>query len=502
MIKLSSIPQEPGCYLFKDKSGKIIYVGKAKNLKKRVSNYFQKKDHDAKTTMLVSNIAEIDFIVTKNDTEALLLENNLIKKHYPKYNIDLKDSRRYAYLRLTSEEFPRIEVARDNSLPGEYYGPFVSGFVRKAIEEVLNRQFKILNYKPSKRKLSTLDKEKYSKNLEKGRRVLKGEVKELIKTLQIEMNRAGENQQFEYALSIRNQIEALDHLNDKQIVQVKRSYDADVISYIIANGHVFLLVFNLYKGTLENKEQFEFEYYDGFFEEFLIQYYSEKKPPKEIIVPEEMDPEMAIFLSKKRGSHVTIIKPEKGIKNELLKLAKKNIEVSFFSEEEKLKDLQKIIGLDKLPIVMECFDISHLRGTDTVASMVQFNYGKPSKDNYRKYNIRTHTNGDDYAAMQEVVRRRYNKILHYNESMPDLIVIDGGKGQLSAATKILDQLGVSVPIISIAKKFEEIYLPGKKDPIKVSLKRKGLQLVQAIRDEAHRFAISFNRFKRKGGLLK
>jgi len=502
MIKLSSIPQEPGCYLFKNNKGEIIYVGKAKNLRKRVSNYFQKKDHDPKTTILVENIKNIDFVVTKNETEALLLENNLIKKHYPKYNIDLKDSRRYAYLRLTKEEFPRIEVARDNSIPGEYYGPFVSGFVRKAIEEVLNRQFRILNYKPSKRKLSTLDKDKYMMNLDKGRKVLKGEVKELIKTLEKEMQRASENQQFEYALSIRNQIEALNHLNDKQIVQVKRDYDADVIQYKISKDTVFLLVFNLYKGTLENKEQFEFPYSEGFFDEFLIQYYSEKKPPKEIIVPEQVESEMAIFLSKKRGSHVTLVKPEKGIKNELLKLAKKNIEVSFFSEEEKLKDLQKIIGLDKLPIVMECFDISHLSGTDTVASMVQFNFGKPNLNNYRKYNIRTHTNGDDYAAMQEVVRRRYNKILYNNEEMPDLIIIDGGKGQLNAATEILDQLGVSVPIISIAKKFEEIYLPGKKDHIKVSLKRKGLQLVQHIRDEAHRFAISFNRFKRKKGLLK
>lgn len=497
-----NLPQEPGCYLFKDKSGVVLYVGKAKNLRKRVASYFTKKDHDPKTEMLISRIYNMDYFVTGNEIEALILENNLIKKYYPRFNIDLKDSRRYAYLRLTDDEFPFLEVARTREEPGQYFGPFVSGKYRKEIHKVLGRRFGILTQKPSSLKKKSLDREEYKLRLKKVMKILKGDVNEMIRNLKKEMKSASLAKNFEYALMLRNQIEALSYLKEKQHMELRRNYDSDIINFIIEEDKVYLLLFNIYKGVLENKQEFEFNVTDAFLEEFLLQYYSSHDVPQEIIIPRKIDPSMSGFLEKKKGKKVEIIIPEKGMKKALLELAMKNVKIALHGENMRVVELQKSLSLVKAPIIIECFDISHLRGTHTVASMVTFYKGKPQKSHYRKFRIRTVSDGDDFEAMREVIYRRYAKSLKETLSNPDLIVIDGGAGQLSSALGILKELKLDIPIISLAKKLEEIYIPGRKGPLRLSAKNQGLQLLRAVRDEAHRFAILYNRFLRKKAVRK
>lgn len=494
--KYQDLPENPGCYLFKDANRTVLYVGKAKSLKKRVASYFIKQDHDPKTELLVKHIDTIDYFVTRNEVEALILENNLIKKYYPRYNIDLKDSRRYAYLHLTTDEYPILEVARTREAPGQYFGPFTSGIYRKEIQRVLGRHFKILTQKPSPLKRKTLNKETYQENLKKAIKILRGDVDDLIRSLTQEMHSASQKMHYEHALNLKNQIEALTYLKEKQLMELRRKYDADIVNFIKFDSTLYLLLFNVYKGVLENKQEFELPATETAFEEFLIQYYSNNKLPKELILPQEIDPALKEFLINKRYS-LEIIIPQKGEKKALLGLALKNVEISLKGENLKVQTLKDSLNLEKSPNIIECFDISHLHGTETVASMVTFRNGKPAKTYYRKFRIRTPTGGDDFAAMQEVIYRRYAKSLKETLPEPDLIVIDGGKGQLSAAISILKSLNLNTQVISLAKRLEEIYVPNEKDPIRLDYKNQGLQLLRAIRDEAHRFAISYNRLLRK-----
>ncbi len=496
--KLTDLPTDPGCYLFKDKDQRILYVGKGKNIRKRVSSYFQKKEHDPKTLLLIKHIHSIDFIVTKTEVEALLLENNLIKLHYPRFNIDLKDSRRYAYLRLTKDEFPYLEVARMRDAQGEYFGPFTRGRMRQEVYKLLTRRFGILDRKasPLREKILRKNPEEYKAKLKIARNILKGNVDTLITKLEKEMRDASDKTNYEYALGLRTKIEALQILKEKQNVELRRSFEADVLHYAVSEGKVYLLLFNIYKGILENKQQFEFDYFEGCIEEFIIQYYALTPPPKELIVPEKVNPAIAEALTQNSGKPVTVTLAKRGSKKALLDLAFANVVRTHFGEREKLLDLQDMLKLDRLPRVIECFDISHLGGTHTTASMVQFRDGKPYKDNYRRFKIKTVHDGDDFEAMREVVRRRYIKVVMDELPLPDLIVIDGGIGQLGAAQSILRELGLKANVISLAKKLEEIYMPGRKRPMKFSIRRPGQKLIQNVRDEAHRFALKYNRLLR------
>lgn len=498
-VDVSSLPSSSGCYLFRDEKGVVLYVGKAKNLKKRVANYFQKKIHDPKTALLVSHIKDIDFIVTSNEVEALLLENNLIKLHYPKYNLDLKDSRRYAYLRLSKDEFPWLEVARVRGEEGEYFGPFVSGMIRRVIMDTMRMHFRILIKKPTPqlRKVMQQNTEEYAKKVAQVRKVLKGKVDELILELEAEMKACSKSGNYEYALTLRDRIAALQTLKEKQHMEFTRTIDAHVINYSISGGNVYLLVFNVRKGVVEEKQEFEFEYYEGFLEEFLLQLYDQIPLPSEIILPEEVNAPLEEYFSKKAKKHVKIIVPQQGDKKELLEFVAQNITATFFAGSERTLALKEALGLEKAPRVIECFDISHLHGTDTVASMVTFLDGFPDKANYRKFKIQAPTDSDDLAAMSEVVRRRYTRVISDRLRKPDLIVIDGGPTQLGVATQVLRELKLDLQILSLAKQFEETYLPDKKFPVKLDRKNKGLQLLQAIRDEAHRFAITYQRLLRK-----
>jgi excinuclease ABC subunit C len=502
--KLENLPLIPGCYLFSNNAGEVIYVGKAKQLRKRVGSYFANKNHDTKTGMLVSEIATIDFIATRNEVEALLLENSLIKKHYPKYNIDLKDAQKYSYIHLvTSNTLPFIEVDRGKtSGSGEYYGPFVSGFYRKTVMDVLSRTFKILTRKPSPRMKKLIDPAAYRERVLKARKILRGEVDELIEELNAEREAASKRTFYEYARTLTNQIEALKSMKEKQIVESTRAFDANIFNYSVSADTAYLLVFSIRKGVLEGKQEYVLPYSEGFLDEFLLRYYDNAPIPQEVIVPHKVDEALADYLTKIKRRRVRVIIPEKGDRKELLELVMKNVQNTYFYGKERLAALKEALDLPKTPLVMECFDISHLSGTGTVASMVQFREGIPDKTNYRKYKIRAPIENDDYIAMQEVIQRRYSRVKRGEIKAPDLIIVDGGKGQLSSAVAVLKSLDMKIPIISLAKKLEEIYTPAGKEPIRLPKTNKGLQLLQAIRDEAHRFAITYQKLIRSKGLTE
>lgn len=501
MIKpteISYLPKSPGCYLFFDENGVVIYVGKAKDLKKRVSSYFQKKDHDPKTALLVKKIKGIDFVIVKNEVEAFLLENNLIKKYYPHFNLDLKDSRRYAYIRLVDEEIPYFEVARVREKSGSYFGPFVSGSVRKTIMGIISRNFKVLTQKPSLQLKKVMNKEGYKKRVNQVKKILKGNVDELIEELQTNMKEHSDKNNFEYAITLRNQIEAIKTLKEKQKVELAKNIDAHIINYEISNGEYHLLLFNVRSGIVEEKQEFVFPEHEDALEEFLVQFYNETNIPSEIILPIKLDKAMEEYLSKKANKKVKLISPQGGEKKELLEFVSKNITATFFAGSERIIALQKALKMKNPPHNIECFDISHLSGTNTVASMVSFENGFPNKKNYRKFRIRAETNNDDLLAMKEAVERRYSGTLTKTMREPDLIVIDGGPTQLGVTSGVIKELKLNIPIISLAKQFEEIYTINQKEPLLLDKKNKGLQMLQSIRDEAHRFANAYRKvLKRK-----
>jgi len=502
--ELHKLPLVPGCYLFRNKEGEVIYVGKAKQIRKRVSNYFRESGHDTKTALLIENIHTIDFIATNNEVEALLLENNLIKKHYPKYNIDLKDSRAYSYIYLaTDSSLPFITVDRGKtSGAGEYYGPFVSGAYRKTIMEVLSRTFRILTKNPSPRMKKLIDPTEYNGRVSKARRILRGEVDKLIQELESERGEASKKTYYEYAQTLTRQIEALESLKEKQVVELTRAFDAHIINYVKSGDEVYILVFTIRAGILEGKQEYILEYNPGFLEEFMLRYYDTTPIPQEIIIPERVDEAIEQYLTGIKKKKVSIIVPQKGEKKELLDLVLLNVQNTFFYGRERLGALKDALKLPKLPIVMECFDISHLSGTGTVASMVQFREGVPDKENYRKFKIRAPIENDDYTAMNEVIARRYIRVKRGEIKAPDLIIVDGGRGQLNAAREALKNTGVEIPVISLAKREEEVYMPEESEPIRLPKNNRGLQLLQAIRDEAHRFAIGYQKLLRQKNLTK
>jgi excinuclease ABC subunit C len=511
MISLDSLPHNPGCYLFTDDQGKVIYVGKARNLKKRVSNYFQKQDNGPRTKALVFASKGLEFIVTNTEVEALLLENTLIKKHQPRYNIKLKDSSRYACIELTEECFPRIRVSRKASGKGSFFGPFTSARERTFVYQLLRKTFGLRTCKRLPKRaclryhlghctgpcLGKINEADYLDRVKKASSALGGKSGELIDSLQREMAELSDRQEFERAMQLRDEIAALKRLQERQQVEKSRKYDQDVISYQIEGGSVFLMLFKVYRGTLEGKEDFVFAQSDNFLEEFLVQYYSEHEPPEELILDEPLDESLADFLSHVKGKKVHITIPKQGEKRELLELAKKNVDMGFFGDKMKVQALAQALHLPKAPQVIECFDISHLAGTFSVGSMVQFRGGRPNKSNYRRFKIKSVQGIDDFASIAEIVRRRYSRLKKEAQDMPDLIVIDGGKGQLSSALAELRDLRLKIPIISLAKGEEEIYLPGLDEPLLIKKNEKASLFVQEIRDEAHRFAIAYNRLLRK-----
>ena len=515
MIDLTAIPHTPGCYLFSEAGGTIIYIGKAKDLKKRVTSYFQKKDHDQKTKNLVALIVSVDLMFTHTETEALLLENNLIKKHQPKYNIDLKDAKRYASIEITKEMFPRIGIARQMKREdATYFGPFVSAAERDAILRVIKRVFSLRSCKKLPRRaclryhlkscsapcVGAVSEEDYHLQVDRASALLRGKSGELLEQLRDEMAKYSGQQEFEKALILRNQIAAIEGLAQRQHVERPKESDQDVIAYTVAGDRVYLMVFSVEKGLLSGKQEYSFDHHDDFFEEFLVLYYADRIPPQELIIPCEVSEGMAGYLSERKGRSVLVTVPKIGEKKKLVELVEKNIGHAFMKNELKVKDLQVSLSLEQTPEIIECFDISHLSGTSMVGSMVRFRDGAPDKKNYRRFKIRTVEGIDDFASIAEIVKRRYHRLIEEKATFPDLIIIDGGKGQLAAALGAVDGLGLSIPVIALAKREEEVYLPGEMLPRRLDEKGMALRFLQEMRDEAHRFAIAYNRLLRSRSL--
>jgi excinuclease ABC subunit C len=491
-------------------------VGKAKNLKKRVNSYFQKQDLDIKTQTMLTHINDIDFLVTDTEVEALILENTLIKQYQPRYNIRLKDAKSHSYIKITHESYPRAVIARRKTSRGRYYGPFVSAQERDDILHFLRRTFKLRTCKTLRKKpclryhirlcdapcINGISHREYQKKIIKATTVLTGKSDRLLPQLEGEMKEYALHHQFERAMQIRDEITAIQRLQEKQKMQREKQHNEDIINYQIKEDTIYLMLFNIYRGTLSQKNEFVFDYQKNFFEAFLTQYYADNPIPKEIIIPESISEPAHQYLEYKKGQKVRITIPKKGEKKQLLDLVVTNIETSFFADINKVHLLKTRLHLQEDPLVIECFDISHLSGTSTVGSMVQFRNGKPDKNNYRRFRIRTVDGVDDVAAIAEVVRRRYHRLLKENLELPNLIIIDGGRGQLNCALYELELLRVKIPIIAIAKQFEEIYLPGEPHPLRLSKQDKALHFIQEIRDEAHRFALKYNRLLRKKKMIE
>jgi excinuclease ABC subunit C len=513
----ATLPEDPGCYMYKDTDGNVVYVGKAKNLKKRISSYFSKSQHDPKTEAMLKVAEDFDYIVTGTEVEALILENNLIKRYKPKYNIDLRDSKNYAYIRISDDKFPLIGIARKKGGKGEYFGPFVSARERDYVLSALRKIFGLRSCRRMPKRAclrhhigscsapctGAISEEDYLEKIRNAESILRGHTKDVLLKLKEKMRRHSQNQEFEQALEIRDTISAIENLSEKQFADRKKDSDEDVINYTLRGGVIYIMLFSVFKGTLGDKKEFVFDGNKDTFEEFIVQYYSENEIPSEIILPEISDPSLEDFLSGIRGKKVKLTVPQRGDKKNLLDLVAKNIESVFFRGEKNVEALKKRIHLPENPDVIECFDISHLSGTAMTGSMVQFRYGRPDKRNYRRFKIKTVEGIDDFAAIAEVVRRRYSRLQRESEDntgnaeMPDLIIIDGGKGQLSSAASVLKDLNLKIPIISVAKREEEIFVPGLSAPLPVKKNDPASFLIQEIRDEAHRFAIEYNRLLRR-----
>lgn len=517
--KIKELPLKPGVYIYKDAAGKIIYVGKAKELRKRVSSYFA-KEHADKTALLVKDIVNLEFIVTDNEIEALILEARLIRQHRPTYNIDLKDGVRYAHLKITAEPFPRLLTVRKvDKDKAQYFGPYTDGTAREYSARLLRSIFKIRTCGPKLPSkvclqfyigncdapcINNISQEDYHNNIASAGSVLKGQTKKVIKQLEQDMVHFSERKLYEQARMRRDQIRSLQKFSQQRKIAMYRSYNEDALHYIQTSDKIYLQLFKVEKGQISGKQEFTFDLQDEVVESFIRQYYATNEIPDLLLVPHELGDHSLIeaYLTKLKGKQVEIRVPKAGSKKKLLDMVYRNIVYAISQEDQALVDLRDLLNLPGLPHVIECFDISTILGEYTVASMVQFRGGKPDRSQYRRFRIKTVQQQDDFASMAEVVHRRYKRLLEEKRELPNLIVIDGGRGQLNAAWQALKGLNLHIPIIGLAKKEEEIYRLEDIEPLKLSKKQKSLQVLQRIRDEAHRFAITYHRLLRKKGQIK
>lgn len=520
-ISKITIPTNPGIYLMRDSSEKIIYIGKAKNLKNRVKSYFL-KNQNYKTQKLVENISDIEFILTDNESEAFLLESNMIKKYRPRFNIELKDQQRYTYLRVSDEKYPRLLVTRrtrDGKFlgKGKTFGPFTQGSSKLLTIGTLRKAFQIRICKTLPKKvcleyhLGNCEgpcefkdaQERYPKHISALEEVLKGknQTKIFSKKLEEEMHQASKLQQFERAKDIRDTLIRLESLQTKQKMEYVKNSDEEYFGIGIKEQTATVMNFRMINGVIRDSDKFFFDLVgDNSFSNFLYQYYSTHKIPKFILVSVLPDNQKLLesLLSEQSGFIVKILKPNKGKKRDIINLILKNIElIHSKGGEPGLVELKEILNLSVIPNVIECFDISN-HGTDfAVGSMSQFVGGKPNKSGYRKFKIKTVTGRDDFAMIGEIIKRRYYRLLEEHSELPDLILIDGGKGQLNAAMKSLKSLGLKLSCISLAKENEEVYVPKNKNPILIPKDKPSLKILQHARDETHRFGVAYNRTIRK-----
>lgn len=555
----ASAPHQPGCYLMKDEKANVIYVGKAKDLKNRVTSYFQDPLRlPPKTATQMRLVRAIEYIVTNSEEEALILEANLIRNLQPRFNIDLKEGRRYAYIRVTHEPYPRfvverkppqeirelkaktkarsVELALQENPPlstrvhaaaaktkaekldasGQWFGPYTRAAQRQTALRVLEKVFKIRTCNPMPKHVclkyhlgectgpceGKISQTEYQESVKNAASVLEGHVAPVIAQLEGQMTDAAKSENFEGALIIREQIKQLQGLGASQVVESTREFDADVFGESQNEKTTAVVVFPIEKGVIRARHQYTFDtVLTDALHDFLVQYYEDRDPPKTIIAPRALDGQAALeaYLGEKRGGPVEILIPQQGDKKRLIEMAQKNAEFALTNPlAAEVLELQRDLKLYLAPRVIECFDNSTLLGQQTVSAMVHFENGQPKKSEYRHYNIKTLAKGqqDDFASMKEAVFRRYKRLKDEEEKMPDLIVIDGGLGQLHAAMQALQEARVDVAILGLAKQNEEVYLPGRQEPVVLDRRKGSLKLLQRVRDEAHRFAIEFHRRKR------
>lgn len=520
--KLELLPTSPGCYIHKDKNGTIIYVGKAKNLRNRVRSYFR-GSHDTKTEALVSEIVDFEFIVTESNIEALLLEINLIKENKPKYNIMLKDDKSYPFIKITNERYPRLIITRQVKKDGGlYFGPYPDVGAANEIKRLLDRifPFRKCTNPPSKvcfyyhlgqcmaHTVCHKDEAYFKGMAQEVSDFLKGQDDKIIDELKLKMTTAAQNMEFERAAEYRDLIQAIGTLRTKQRVMAKDLQNRDVFGYYVDKGWMCVQVFFVRQGKLIERDVNLFPYYNDPDEDFLTyvgQFYQEKSHliPNEILIPQDIDEEAVKALVDTK-----VLKPQRGEKKQLVNLAIKNARVSL---EQKFNLLEKsmektqgaIENLGKLlqiptPVRIESFDNSNIMGTSPVSAMVVFVNGKPSKKDYRKYKIKTVVGPDDYASMREVIRRRYSRVMRDDLTPPDLIVIDGGQGQVNIAKQVIqEELGLDIPIAGLQKndkhQTHELLFGDPLQVIELSRTSQEFFLLQRIQDEVHRFAITFHR---------
>lgn len=520
--KLALLPDQPGCYLMKDKNGTIIYVGKAKVLKNRVRSYFT-GSHDTKTERLVSEIEDFEYIVTESNIEALLLEINLIKKNDPKYNIMLKDDKTYPFIKITNEDYPRLlitrKVLKDKAL---YFGPYPDVRAANETKRLLDRLFPLRKCKVLPKEVClyyhmgqclapcVLDvpKETYTEMVKEIKQFLGGGHSQIQADLEAKMNEAATNMEFEKAGEYRDQIQAIETVMTRQKMTQTDLMDRDVFGYSVDKGWMCVQVFFVRQGKLIERDVSIFPFYNEAQEDFLTyigRFYQENEHfiPKEILIPDDIDQEsvQALLATK-------ILQPKRGEKKKLVELASKNARVALTEKFDLIQRKQErtIGAVDRLgnamgipsPTRIEAFDNSNIMGTDPVSAMVVFIDGKPAKNEYRKYKIKTVKGPDDYASMREVIYRRYARVLRESLPFPDLIIIDGGKGQVDVARDVLEnQLGLDIPIAGLAKndrhKTSEMLFGPELAVVPLERNSAEFFLLQRIQDEVHRFAITFHR---------
>jgi excinuclease ABC subunit C len=544
--KLKNLPGSPGIYQFISDKGKVIYVGKARNLKNRVRSYFHSSVIAPKTVALVSKINDLQLIITDNEIEALVLENNLIKELKPRYNVNLKDDKSYPYIKVTNELFPRIyptrRVIKDGS---RYFGPYTNVRDMKSSLRMIAQIFKIRSCKlnldedsiakkkfkvcldyhikkcdgPCEGLVSVKD---YNEMVGEVVKVLKGRTDDLIEDLTLRMKTAVGGLEFEKAAELRDKLEQLKAISAKQKIVSEDFEDRDIISVAYEGKDSACSIFIVRNGKLVGRKQLKLSIEDGeelqeIYSSAIKFYYSEyTEIPKEILL--EIEPSdcgtLQEWLSQKGNKNVKIFIPQRGTLRSLVKMCKENAVLQLKEIQlQKMKNeghvpyavsaLQRDLRLKTLPKKIECFDISNLQGTDSVASMVVFEDGKPKKSLYRKFIIKDVIGPDDFSSMREVIGRRYSKLQQENQPLPDLIMVDGGKGQLSSAVEVLDNLGFkNYNIIGLAKRLEEVFFPDNSEPESIPKTSSGLKLLQQVRDEAHRFAITFHRARRSKRTIK
>ncbi len=526
--QLKLLPTNPGVYLMKNEQAKIIYVGKAINLKNRVKSYFQSsKNHSPKVKSMVEKISDFEYIITANEIEALILECNLIKKYRPKYNISLRDDKTYPYIKVTlNEDYPTVSITRKILKDGaKYFGPYTSAGAVHEVLNLLKKLFQIRSCRQMNTKRPCLEfhikrclapctgrvaKSEYREMIKSLCLFLEGRNEVVLKELTSRMQIAAENFQFELAAKLRDQVLAIEKISAKQNIIIGSS-DQDIIGLARKADEACIQIFFIRSGKMIGRDHFllngtEDETDSALLNAFLEQYYNKATfIPKEILLPAEIENEeiLSAWLSQKKNAKVSFGLPQRGVKKEMVLMANDNAVVVLEEQMIKnsagleqtvgaMKDLGRYLRMEKELKRIECFDISHIQGSETVASMVVFSNGAPDKQEYRRYKLKSvEGKPDDFKSMQEVVGRRYRQS---DGIMPDLIIIDGGKGQLNSALEIIRALGhYQIPVVGLAKQFEYVFLEGQSEPVILPPNSKALYLIQRIRDEAHRFAITYHR---------